>query len=218
MMTAICAAIRDHILLHSANGDTNMASIQSKSRAGHAFLARRAGPCLAQEAKVLGGSTMTARERSNRRKSGGAGLPTACAPLDDDFFNYTRDPPPQEEDLLEMAPRDPVLERKMSLAVRARRWRFTCLVMGAVGCAALLLVVASVMRLAPSPRPASASVVARAPAVGSPATREAHLVAAPAMSPHLAAGQDASTVPTVAVPTASAPLGGAGKYPAPFRK
>jgi hypothetical protein len=162
---------------------------------------------------------MTARERSNTRKSGErAGLPRACAPLDDDFFNYTRDPPPQEDDLLEMAPRDPILERKMSLSVRARRRRFTRLVMGAVGCAALLMLVAGVMRVAPSPRPASASVAAQPTAVASPASREAHLVAAPLMSPNMAAGQDASTVPTMAVPIASAPYGGAGKYPAPFRK
>jgi hypothetical protein len=82
--------------------------------------------------------------------------PVAFEPSDDVFFNDTRDPLPQDDDPLTMAPRDPVLLRKMSLAVQARRARFTRLTMGAVGCAALLILVAALMHLAPGTPKASA--------------------------------------------------------------
>ena len=84
-------------------------------------------------------------------------VPEDVETLENDFFDATRDPPGHEDEPLE-TPCDPILERKMSLAVQVRRARFTRLVKGVVVCAALLLLVVTVVRLAPGPRTASAAV------------------------------------------------------------
>jgi hypothetical protein len=110
-------------------------------------------------------------EAGDTRTHDPAGLPTAFEPIDDAFFDDIRDPPPQEDDPPSIAPRDPVLERKMSLAVQARRERFTRLAMGAVGCAALLILVAALLHLASGAPKESA---AEMHAVSTPAAPSTH--------------------------------------------
>jgi hypothetical protein len=91
----------------------------------------------------------------------GESLASDIETIDEDFFRSTGDPA-EDGHPLDVQPFDPILERKMSLAVRARRSRLTRLVKGAVGCALLLLLVAIVTGLAPDLRRRSATVATHA--------------------------------------------------------
>jgi hypothetical protein len=87
------------------------------------------------------------------------------AGLDDDFFSVTLDCPPPDAEELDTGSCDPILERKMSLAVRARRRRFVVLVAATVGCAGLLILLAATMHPAAGAGRTSTGERPRAPAV-----------------------------------------------------